>query len=452
MDIDTGGAAAPADTGSIASNEPVIAATPAPVSTEPRAATPAQAEETARQAAEAKAQTADKADPKKAAEPAVAEKAKPLSTREALRKAAEKVNAEPAKDTKAEPEKAAPLKDGPARAEDGKFASKDPVKAEAAKVEPVKAEPDTTKPATDAKVAPDAKASEPAKEAAPAVDKGTIKPPLPSYTASAPPSRFSPDAKEAWTAAPEPVRAEVARMEKELTAGFEKHRADATSFNDYRELDDIAKQSGKKGAEVFREYFAMENQLRKDPIAGLGHLCERLGLSLREVAAHVMGQTPEQQASQSDATMRELRAEIAELKKSVGGVTQTFEQQRTQTTHESVTKFAADPAHSRFEELSEDIAFFLKTRTKDLAEAYSLAERLNPAPAKAQAEVPAPASSAAVAEVVKTEPKVTPDLSVQTERGSKSIAGAPTAGSNPVRKQPSNSIKEAIRRAAAAAG
>jgi hypothetical protein len=445
-DID--GASAPADTGSIASNEPVIAATPAPISTEPRAASPAQAEETARQAAEAKAQTADKVDPKKAAEPAAAEKAKPLSTREALRKAAEKVNAEPAKDAKAEPEKAAPLKDGPARADDGKFAAKEPVKAEVAKAEPAKAAPaaDATKPIADAKTAPDAKAaSEPAKDA-PVVDKGTIKPPLPSYTASAPPSRFSPDAKEAWAAAPEPVRAEVARMEKELTAGFEKHRAAAERDNSIAEFHEMAAKGGTTVKEALSKYVGMENQLRADPIKGLEIICQNAGLSLREVAGHLLGQTPEQQASQTDATMRELRAEIAELKKSVGGVTQTFEQQRTQTTHESVTKFAAD--HPRFEELSEDIAFFLKTRTKDLAEAYSLAERLNPAPAKAQAEVPAPASSAAVAEVI----KATPDLSVQTERGSKSIAGAPTAGSNPVRRQPSNSIKEAIRRAAAAAG
>jgi hypothetical protein len=49
-----------------------------------------------------------------------------------------------------------------------------------------------------------------------------------------------------------------------------------------------------------------------------------------------------------------------------------------------VAKFASDPANPRFEELSDDIAFFLKSgRTKDLAEAYQLAERLNPTPSEA---------------------------------------------------------------------
>lgn len=442
-DID--GASAPADTGSIASNEPVIAATPAPISTEPRPA-PAETAEIAKQDAEAKA-AAEKTDTNKATEPVVAEKPKPISTRDALKKAAEKVNAEPAKDSKQAAEKAAPLKDGPARAEDGKFASKDPVKADEARDTKAAPAADAAKPIADVKTAPDAKpASEPVKDAA-VVDKGTIKPPLPSYTASAPPSRFSPDAKEAWAAAPEPVRAEVARMEKELTAGFEKHRAAAERDGSIAEFHDLAAKGGTTVKEALSKYVGMENQLRADPLKGLEIICQNAGLSLREVAAHIMGQTPEQQASQSDTTMRELRAEIAELKKSVGGVTQTFEQQRTQTTQENVTKFAAD--HPRFEELSDDIAFFLKSgRTKDLAEAYGLAERLNPAPVKAIAEVPAPASTAAVAEVI----KATPDLSVQTERGSKSIAGAPTAGSNPVRKQPSTSIKEALRRAAAAAG
>lgn len=460
MDIDTGGASAPADTGSVASNEPVIAATPAPISTEPRQATPAQAEETARQAAEAKAATADKDTKKAAAEP-VAEKPKPVSTREALRRAADKVNAEPAKDAKPVAEKAAPIKDdGPARAEDGKFASKDPAASaaakEAPKAEPAKAAPaaDATKPVADAKTAPDAKAaSEPAKDAtAPVADKPAVKTPLPSHTAEPPPSRFSPDAKDAWASTPDPVRAEVHRAVKELTQGFEKHRADAESYKDYREFDDMAKQAGKKGAEVFREYVAMEKNLREQPIAGLEHLCERMGLSLREVAAHVLGQTPEQNASKADATIREMRAEIAELKKGLGGVTQTFEQQRTQTTTEQVTKFAAD--HPRFEELSDHIVKFMKSGwTTDLAEAYALAERLNPAPAKqVEAEVPVASSAPAAVAEIKPTPAPIPDLTAQTLRGQKSIAGSPTPGSSPASRQPSNTIRDALRKARAAAG
>jgi hypothetical protein len=45
-------------------------------------------------------------------------------------------------------------------------------------------------------------------------------------------------------------------------------------------------------------------------------------------------------------------------------------------TYDSVVKFAA--AHPRFEELSEDIVFFIESgRADDLAEAYDLAERFS---------------------------------------------------------------------------
>jgi hypothetical protein len=91
----------------------------------------------------------------------------------------------------------------------------------------------------------------------------------------------------------------------------------------------------------------MENQLRADLIKGLEIICQNVGMSLREVAAKVLGLFPDQGQSAAGAT------------------------------HESV----AAAENPRFEELSEDIAFFLKTRTKDLVEAYTLAERLNPAPA-----------------------------------------------------------------------
>lgn len=420
---DTDGAVA--DSGAIASNDPVIIDTPNPISTEPQPELPLEREE-------------PRADAKPDKEPA-----KPITARDALKRAAEKV----AKDT-AEPSKTAAVKSEPVKAEakldakvdakadttvepkaetkpeqpradDGKFAAKDA---------------DAAKPVADAKVPSDPKlTSESAKPA-------DAKPNLPSYTASEPPKRFSPDAKEAWATAPDSVRAEVSRMEKELTQGYEKHRNDAEAFNNVREFDEMAKKSGTDLKTALTNYTNMERVLRADPIKGLELICQNAGLSLKDVAAHVMGQTPEQNASQTDATIRELRATVQQLEQKVGGVTETIQTQRTQTTHESVIKFAAD--HPRFDELSDDIAFFLKTRTQDLAEAYNLAERLNPAPVKPAA----PAASTAPIELPK------PDLAAQTAKGSKSIAGSPSAGSDPVTRQPSRNIKESLRRAMAQAG
>lgn len=418
------------------SNEPVIASTPTPISVEPRVAAPAEAAEISRQAEEAKvAATAPKEAPK--AEK-TEEKAKPLSTREAIRAAAAKVNAEPAKPisvaakdaepvaakeapaAKTEAKAVEPAKTEPARAEDGKFVStKAPAAETGAKAEPVKAAPD----------APVA-----AKPAA-----------LPSHTAEAPPARFSAAAKEKWAEAPDEVRAEVTRAVTELTKGFEKHRTAAERDSTLAEFHDMAGKSGKALRDVVAQYVGMENQLRADPVKGFELICQNAGISFRDVAAKYLNQTPDQTQSATDATIRDLNAKIAQLEKGLGSIHQERQATQANTTTEMVTKFAAE--NPRFEELADDIAFFLKTRTKDLAEAYKLAERLNPAPA-AQAPAATPAASEAP---VRSTPTLVPAAS-STDVGSKSIAGTPTAGSDPVRKQPSNSIKEAIRRAQAAAG
>jgi hypothetical protein len=167
----------------------------------------------------------------------------------------------------------------------------------------------------------------------------------PSHTTSVPPTRFSPAAKAEWDTVPETVRAEVSRMEREFKAGFAKYKTAAERDASLAEFHHIAANGGTTVREALAKYVNLENQLRADPIRGLEIICQNVGMSLCDVAAQVLGLTPE------------LGPSVA---------------------HESVTKFAADPAHSRFEELSGDIAFFLRTRTKDLAEAYKLAERLNP--------------------------------------------------------------------------
>lgn len=300
-------------------------------------------------------------------------------------------------------------KTAPERGEGGKFVAKQPEAAPAAE----KGQPSA------------AKATEPAKA---------------SFTASDAPQRFSEDAKKEWATAPESVRRETERAIKELTDGFQKYKQSAERDQTLNEFHEMAKASGKELSGVVREYVNMENKLRQDPIGGLDMLCQRMGLSLRDVAAHVMGQKPEEQASQQDATIRELRQELAGLKQQLGGVTQTIEQQREQATLTEINKFAAE--HPRFEELADDIAFFMKSgRAKDLPEAYDLAERLNPAPA-GQAKETAPAGSSPA-----PEPPVHPD------KGQKSINGAPSAGSSPAaKKRTSKSLDEALDRAFGQAG
>lgn len=252
-------------------------------------------------------------------------------------------------------------------------------------------------------------------------------------TFAEPPTRFSPDAKAAWASAPEPVKAEVTRAIKELEGGIQQYQQ---VFEPYREFDKQLRTNGQTFKEVFDHYTGIESMLAENPLQGLDTICRNMGLSLQEVAAHVMGQPTDQKEQQSNALITELKAEIASLKKEVGGVTSTIQSQREKQTLDQIEAFASE--HPRFDELAEDISFFLNSgRANDLQAAYQLAERLNPAQ-------PSPALPAATS----VQPTATP----QTRKGQLSTSGAPSAGSNPANRKPPASARDALDRAFGSVG
>lgn len=170
--------------------------------------------------------------------------------------------------------------------------------------------------------------------------------PEPSFTAEPPPKRFTAAAMEDWASTPETVRAEVLRLERELTAGLKKHQSAAARDADLADFHDRAAKGGTTLKAALSKYVGLEDLLRTDPDKGLEAIFQNIGISPREWATNLLGQAPGDDSSSADATT------------------------------EAVMKFAA--AHPRFEELSEDIVFFLDTgRADDLAEAYSLAERFS---------------------------------------------------------------------------
>ena len=329
-----------------------------------------------------KAKVADKPEPKQAAEPA---------------------KAEPKAAPKAEAEKT----DAPVRSEDGRFAPREKQEGEQAGAE--------SNPPRKEEQAPD-----------------------PRNPYREPPSRFSNDAKAAWETAPEPVKAEVHRAIRELEQGHQKYREAAERYENVREYDELARKNGREGLhESLKQIVELENAFQRSPIEGFQKIADHFGIPLRAVAQHIMGQKPEQVEAQRDSTISSLKSEIAQLKQQLGGVTKTIETQRQSETMSKVQQFAKD--HPRFDELSADIEFFLKSgRTNDLSEAYDLAERLNPAPTKAS---PTP-----------VEPAFVPPAPLNPA-GQKSISGAPSAGSNPAnRKPPASSTREALERAFKRAG
>ena len=266
-----------------------------------------------------------------------------------------------------------------------------------------------------------------------------------------PPTRFSADAKAAWETAPEPVKAEVHRAIRELEAGLNKYKADAEEYEQVREYRELARQHGTSIKNALDNYVGIEKLLHSDLIGGLERIVQNVNqvkgtnITLRDIAGYVLGQKPDEVASRQESIISELRNEIVALRQHLGGVSQTIQQQQEGAALSEIRTFASRPEHSRFEELLPDIEFFLKSGKvpenlspqERLSEAYKLAERLNPAPSKAPAIQP----------VIPAKPVPL------NPAGQKSIAGAPSSGSDPQgKKTPAPSIREALKRASARVG
>jgi hypothetical protein len=266
----------------------------------------------------------------------------------------------------------------------------------------------------------------------PAEPPKPAEPEQPTDPVDPPPARFSDAAAKAeWAKVPAAVRNEVARGYKELEAGLAQYQERYKPIEQYAEM---AERAGTNLKSALDAYVGMENLLRRDPMRGLEAVCANLGMSLKDVAAQVMGQP----APEKDAVIDGLRGEIAELKRGLGGVHGTLQEQRQSQVVAQVQDFAK--AHPRFDELSGEIASMLKTGyASSLDDAYTKADRLNPAPAPVM-PVPPPAQTRAA------EPTAPP---AHTRKGALSVAGAPTAGSDPARRQPASSAKEAVNRAMA---
>lgn len=248
---------------------------------------------------------------------------------------------------------------------------------------------------------------------------------------TAPPSRFSADAKAEWEKAPQSVRAETARMQRELEKGLAEKDQALKPLEPFMKL---AKDSGTTIDKALANYVQMEQLLRKDPAQGLRALAQNMGMNPQQMAHLLMGGQqqgqpqgqPGQQQPQESREIMALRQEIQQLKSGMGQVQQTFQQQKESEVMSQVEHFAAD--HPRFDELSGEIAQMLQTGyATDLEDAYTKAERLSPPPAPT--------------------PEPTPAAPAQT-RQPRSLTGAPSPGSDPTtNRTPSKNPREALTRA-----
>jgi hypothetical protein len=242
-----------------------------------------------------------------------------------------------------------------------------------------------------------------------------------------PPAGFDDAAKGEWEAVPETVRGAMHRRAQEMEQGIQKYRSDAQAYEPLRQYADMAKQSGTTIDQALGRYVGMEQKLRSDPMGGLQEIVANLGLkkadgtavTLRDVAASIMGQTPDRVASQQEATIVRLSQQLQEVTQKIGGFSQHIEAQQHQAkvgqAESEWTSFQRE--NPRAVELEHHIADFL---TKYPApDNMPVRERLADAYAFAVSKAPSVAHTDAQP-LVQTQTPASPNPA-----GQKSISGAP---------------------------
>lgn len=252
------------------------------------------------------------------------------------------------------------------RTPDGKFAKKEEPKEA---VEEEKA-PEAEKPSEEkAKVEPEDKGGKPKLDA---------------------PQNFLPNAKEKWHNTPHEVRSEVHRVIQEAQASIEEHKQTTARYEELRQFDEGARRNGLDLRESLERVAQLEDLLQANPLAGMAAVLRDAGprkpdgnpLSLYEFAEAIVRMGPDgynravqvqqqPQQQQPNDEVAALKAEVERMK-------------AVQQFNPIIERFRAE--NPRYDDLEEDIAFFLKSgkiplslsASDRLSAAYDMAVRINP--------------------------------------------------------------------------
>lgn len=253
-----------------------------------------------------------------------------------------------------------------------------------------------------------------------------------------PPQRFMPKAQEVWINTPNAVKAEVARMEREFEDERRSMMEVRQTFEKLAPYEAMAKQGGTTLDAALEKYIGIETMLRENPVQGVANILQNLNLTPQQYAQIVMENSPRYQA-----LMMQQRPQPQATPQPDPHVTalerQLAQERAARVSAEVIGPFAA--GRPRFEELQNDIAFFLNSGkipasmspAERLEAAYDMAERLNPRSA----------SSAQIS------PTASVAQSANPRAGTASVKGSPSSGiSNVPARRGKISRRDALARAA----
>lgn len=313
-------------------------------------------------------------------------------------------------------------------------AKKGPVSDEAAQVEGGKPETEA-KPAKQAKVEPveaDTRTPGPQEPKPEAEDQRT---PRPKFLSNINDNK--------WRSTPTDVKAAARMMETRYEEAA--RRADTLSA-DWEKIAPYAERAKASGTTIdvaLKRFVEAEDMLRANPVAGFATLMRNMGIQPEQFARLVI-QDPQQfqsllqhgERQSGERAAQASQREIEELRRRLQETEASRESDRVHA--EVIAPFRA--ANPRFDELQEDIAFFLKSDripsnlhpVERLQMAYDLADRMNPA----APSIPDPAEE----EEAERRKRVA---------GKKSVSGSPSPGARRPTLRGSNTHDNVIARAMA---
>jgi hypothetical protein len=288
--------------------------------------------------------------------------------------------------------------------------------------------------------APGAQAGQPAARPGTQAAPQAYTPPPPGAPAHHYPiARMSDRAKADWDKVPDTVRMDAHRIAREVDGAFRQYKGAHDYMQTLAPYVKMAAEQGTHLSKVLENHVGIEAKLREDPIGGLEVIVHNLNLhtpegqkiTLRDVAWHVLNQTPEQQQlvqGRNEATA--MRLQIEQMRREQQALANEYRRmqyaQHFHTTRGAVDQYADQ--RPRFDELGDLIHREIQLGFS-LDEAYRRADLLRPATAAQTRDGPTTAA--------------------QTRTPDRSISGAPSSGTaaNGARGGKPVSRQEAIKRA-----
>lgn len=267
-----------------------------------------------------------------------------------------------------------------------------------------------------------------------------------------PPAKFLPEARVKWANVPNEIKAEFHRVEQEREAEVQRYRADAEEYETLREYRELAKRSGTDLKRALDSYVGMENELRRDPIAGLENIVRNLGLrkqdgspvTLYDVADRIIQQGPEAfQRSVQPPQYQPPSAPQPQSDPRVEALEQEIRALRAETSVLPVIR-QFEEAHPDFEQIAPQVQVILDSGVIDrlYGNGLSIEQKLGEAYRMAGGKAPSSVDTRA-ADAPHSEVEARP---VNPDAGRKSIRGAPANGVDTSADDKSTDLRDILRK------